>query len=64
MDRAVLYASTPNEALHLIQKLSGQNELQARLRHEAVAFVNNYSWESIAAKHIELYKLFLSAQVR
>jgi glycosyltransferase involved in cell wall biosynthesis len=62
MDRAVLYASTPKEALHLIQKLSGQNELQVRLRHEAVAFVNNYSWESIAAKHIELYKLFLAAK--
>lgn len=61
MDRAVLYARTPKEALHLIQKLSGQNELQVRLRHDAVAFVNNYSWESIAAKHIELYKSILAA---
>jgi len=62
MDKAVLYASTPKEALQLIQKLSGQNQLQMRLRYEAFAFVNNYSWESIAAKHVELYKLILNAK--
>jgi glycosyltransferase involved in cell wall biosynthesis len=60
MDKAVGYADTPQEALQLIQRIIAEKEYQEQLRQGAYSFINNYTWESIAEKHIEIYRMILN----
>ena len=60
MDKAVGYADTPQVALQLIQKIITEKGYQEQLRQGAYRFVKYYSWESIAEKHIEIYRMILN----
>jgi glycosyltransferase involved in cell wall biosynthesis len=56
LDGAVRYAASPHEAAEVLGALAADERAVARLRAAAMAFAARFSWESIAERHVELYR--------
>lgn len=52
----VLFAGSAREALQVIERLLEEPELRQRLKAGALALGRRFSWEAIAARHIEVYR--------
>lgn len=59
LDGVVEFASNPEQALKVINKIIYDKEWQMRLIKNGLAYANRFTWENIAAKHIELYEKIL-----
>jgi glycosyltransferase involved in cell wall biosynthesis len=61
LDDAVYYVRGPEQAMLAIQKINSDRDLRARLSKNGRIFANGYTWETIAARHIALYKKILES---
>ncbi len=56
LERSVLFAQNPEEALCLAEKMRKDNDLRMRLSENGRAYAEMFSWDAIAAKHVQLYE--------
>jgi len=56
LGEAVLFAPTPEEALAAVFRLANDAKLRDRLATGAAQYLERFEWESIAARHAEVYR--------
>jgi len=59
LEQAVVFSQNPEEALRLVEKIRADNDLRKRLSDNGRAYANQFNWDTIAQKHIELYEKLL-----
>jgi glycosyltransferase involved in cell wall biosynthesis len=59
LDQAVLFAESPDRALPLIRQVLDDQEFRARWSEKGRSYAARFSWEAIAAQHVQLYKKLL-----
>jgi glycosyltransferase involved in cell wall biosynthesis len=61
---AVLFASSPSEAIQLIESLDDCPEKKFHLQRQAQLYSRKFEWEQIAKQHIAVYQGILARQAR
>ena len=56
MSDAIAFAETPEEALHIVKGLMAAPEKQELLAQKARRYARRHDWDSIASRHLELYR--------
>lgn len=56
MADAIAFAETPEEALHIVKGLMAAPEKQELLAQKARRYARRHGWDSIASRHLELYR--------
>jgi glycosyltransferase involved in cell wall biosynthesis len=56
LEHAVRFVSDPEEALSQLKLLIKSAQVRENLRKESLQFVKRFSWQSIAEKHLEVYR--------
>jgi glycosyltransferase involved in cell wall biosynthesis len=56
ISQAVLFASSPSEAVQLIESLDGSPEKKFHLQQEARLYSRKFEWDEIAKQHIAVYQ--------
>jgi glycosyltransferase involved in cell wall biosynthesis len=56
LEHAVLFSQGPEQALRLVEKMRADNVLRKRLSDNGRAYASQFSWDTIAQKHVDLYE--------
>jgi glycosyltransferase involved in cell wall biosynthesis len=59
LERSVLFAENAEEALRSAEKIRGERDFRMRLSDNGRAYAGTFSWDAIAASHIQLYESLL-----
>lgn len=59
LEQAALFSQGPEEALRLVEKIRADSVLRKRLSDNGRAYASQFSWDTIAQKHMELYEKLL-----
>lgn len=57
LDRAVRFSDNATEAFALLRALAEDDDSRKTLSRSARAYADNFTWESIAARHLEIYEM-------
>jgi glycosyltransferase involved in cell wall biosynthesis len=57
----VNFAQSPESALLLIRDILADRSYQAQLSKKGRAYANNFTWNTIAKKNLEVYNMFFSS---
>jgi glycosyltransferase involved in cell wall biosynthesis len=55
----VCFAESPRVALHALDAILADAQLEAKLRRSGRAYMRGRSWESIASRHLDLYRSYV-----
>ncbi len=64
LDRSVLFAENPEKALRMAETIRADGDLRKRLSDNGRAYAELFSWDTIAARHIQLYENLLRERGR
>jgi glycosyltransferase involved in cell wall biosynthesis len=60
LEKAVLFVEGCEQALSTIERVHGDSDLRERLCMNGHAYASQFSWDSIARQHVELYRKLLA----